>query len=427
MIGFLRWIGGVVVGLALLAGVIWVLRSAWRQSEDRPGLAFRWALTLANLAFLVFVLGPMVAGDGRGSLVGDMATALFAGSLIGLSGLVMAVLWSPSLCDAVGKRVARLFDGGDTPPDPEPLLSVAEARRKQGRYAEAETEVRRQLEQFPGSFRAQLLLAEIQVADQRDLAAATATVMELVHQPGHAPKNVAFALTWLAEWHLKLTADRDGARAILEQIPVRLPDSPEAHLARQRIAHLAPAQMLADARARPRIEIPHSEERLGLLGETPKVPRRDSDPQEMAARLVAQLDEFPEDNQTREELAVLYAEGFQRPDLAVEQLEQLVAQPLAPAADVVRWLNLEADILLGSTTGLEPARQALQRIVDRDPTAPAAENARRRLVYIQRQAQGKKQSQVLRLGSYEQRLGLKGSPNAPEAEGQSACPPRWPG
>ncbi|MCZ7638013.1 MAG: hypothetical protein M5U12_19410 [Verrucomicrobia bacterium] len=390
MTGFLRWIGGVVVGLALLAGVIWVLRSAWRQSEDRPGLAFRWALTLANLAFLVFVLGPMVAGDGRGSLVGDMATALFAGSLIGLSGLVMAVLWSPSLCDAVGKRVARLFDGGDTPPDPEPLLSVAEARRKQGRYAEAEAEVRRQLEQFPGSFRAQLLLAEIQVADQRDLAAATATVMELVHQPGHAPKNVAFALTWLAEWHLKLTADRDGARAILEQIPVRLPDSPEAHLARQRIAHLTPAQMLADARARPRIEIPHSEERLGLLGETPKVPRRDSDPQEMAARLVAQLDEFPEDNQTREELALLYAEGFQRPDLAVEQLEQLVAQPLAPAADVVRWLNLEADILLGSTTGLEPARQALQRIVDRDPTAPAAENARRRLVYIQRQAQGKK-------------------------------------
>ncbi|MBE7501934.1 MAG: tetratricopeptide repeat protein [Verrucomicrobiales bacterium] len=427
MTGFLRWIGGVVVGLALLAGVFWVLRSAWRQSEDRPSLAIRWALTLANLAFLVFVLGPMVAGDGGGSLVGAMATALFAGSLIGLSGLIMAVLWSPSICDAVGKRIARLFDGGDTPPDPEPLLSVAEARRKQGRYAEAEAEVRRQLERFPGSFRAQMLLAEIQVADRRDLAAATTTITELVNEPGHAPKNIAFALTWLAEWHLKLTADRDGARAILEQILVRLPDSPEAHLARQRIAHLTPAQMLAEARARPRIEVPKSEERLGLLGETPKVQRRDSDPQELAARLVAQLDAFPEDNRTREELAVLYAEGFQRPDLAVEQLEQLVAQPLAPATDVVRWLNLEADILLGSAAGLEPARQALQRIVDRDPAAPAAENARRRLVYIQRQAQGKKQSQVLRLGSYEQRLGLKGSPNAPEAGGQSACPPHWPG
>jgi tetratricopeptide (TPR) repeat protein len=401
-------LAGVVVGLALLAGVFWALRGAWRRSEDRPVLAVRWGLTLGNLAFVVFVLGPMIAAEGDGGLLGSMATALLAGSLVGLSGLVMAVLWSPSMCDAVGKRIARLFDGGDTPPDPEPLLSVAEARRKQGRYAEAEAEVRAQLEQFPGNVRAQMLLAEIQVADRRDLPAATATIMELVGQPGHAAKNIAFALTWLAEWHLKLTSDREGARAILEQILIRLPDSPEAHLARQRIAHLTPAQMLAEARVRPRIEVPHSDERMGLRGETPKLQPRDSDPQELAARLVAQLDGFPEDNRTREELAVLYAEGFQRPDLAVEQLEQLIAQPLAPATEVVRWLNLEADILLGSADGLERAREALQRIVERDPAVPAAANARRRLVYLERQAHGKKQSQVLRLGSYEQRLGLKG-------------------
>ena len=56
------------------------------------------------------------------------------------------------------------------------------------------------------------------------------------------------------------------------------------------------------------------------------------------------------------------------------------------------------------------ARESVQAIVDRYPGSPAAENARRRLRLLERELQAKKKSQVVRLGSYEQRLGLKGKP-----------------
>ena len=401
-------LGGLAVSLAMLGAVVWVLRSFWRRSEDRKALAVRWVLTLGNLAFLGFVIGPMVSGDGGGSLLGSMATALFAGAVLGLSALVMGIVWSPSISEAVAKRFSRLYDGGDTAPDPEPLLSIAEARRKQGRFDEAEQEVQRQLERFPGNFRAQMFLAEIQAVDRHDLAATTQTIEGLLGQPGHTPKNLAFALTRLAEWQLRLQDDREAARATLERIIQLFPETPEAHTARQRIAHLTPPEMLAQARDRPKLAVPHSDERLGLRGEMPRIKRAGSDPQEAAEKLVAQLDAYPDDNQAREELALLYLEAFQRPDLALEQLGELIAQPLAPSAQVVKWLNLLADVHVAGAGDIVRAREAVQGIVDRYPGSPAAENARRRLALLERELQAKKQSQVLRLGSYEQRLGLKG-------------------
>jgi tetratricopeptide (TPR) repeat protein len=165
--------------------------------------------------------------------------------------------------------------------------------------------------------------------------------------------------------------------------------------------------MLAQAKERPRLEVPQADPRLGLRGETPRIKQANSDPHEVATKLVAQLEAFPDDNQTREELALLYLEGFQRPDLALEQFEQLIGQTLAPSAQVVKWLNLVADIQVSSTGDLARARETVQRILDRYPGTPAAETARRRLLLLERELQAKKQSQVVKLGSYEQRLGLK--------------------
>lgn len=402
----LKLLNGLVSLLSLVAflvGAGWLLRRAWRRSSDRPTLVVKWLITAADLAFLTFVIGPLFREPGFvAAFVGVPMTAV--------GGLVMAIVWVPSMAEAVGRRLGGLYDGDDREPDPEPFFSIAEARRKQGKYAEAEAAVRQQLERFPHHFRGQMLLAEIQAVDLKDLEAAAATIDACLTQPDHAPKNIAFALTRLADWRLKLAEDRDGARQAFERILQLLPETPEAHIATQRLAHLTPSEMLEEARERPTLEVPRSVERLGLLGETPVIKRRDSDPAELAARLVAQLDQFPRDNQTREELAVLYLEEFQRPDLAAEQLEQLIAQPLAPPAQIVKWLNLLADVHLSGPGDLAAARAALQRIVDRDPKAAAAENARRRLAVLGRQLQAKKQSQVLKLGSADPRLGLKGGP-----------------
>ena len=402
----LKLLNGLVSLLSLVAfivAVVWLFRRAWRRSGDRPALLVKWLITIVDLAFIVFIVGPMFREFSYVAAFAGVPMAAFAG-------LVMALIWVPSITDAVGRLLSGMYDGGDTEPDPEPFFSIAEARRKQGRYAEAEVSVREQLERFPRHFRGHMLLAEIQAVDLKDLAGATATIEACLAQPDHAPKNIAFALTRLADWRLKLADDCEGARQALERIGELLPATPEAHLAEQRLAHLTPAAMLQEARERTTLEVPQSVERLGLLGETPVVKRRDSDPAEVAAQLVAQLDQFPNDNQTREELAVVYLEGFQRPDLAAEQLEQLIAQPLAPASQIVKWLNLLADVHVSGVGDVAAARGALQRVVDRDPAGAAAENARRRLAVLNREAQAKKQSQVLKLGSADPRMGLKGGP-----------------
>lgn len=400
MTSFLQVLVKWVALLGFLAAIGWVGYRIYLRSDDRPRLLGQWVFTLLDLGFIVFVVGPLFREFGY--------VAAFAGvPLAAFAGLVMALIWVPSLTDWVGRQFGQLYDGGSTAPDPEPLFSIAEARRKQGRFEEAEAEVRRQLELFPGNFRAQMLLAEVQAVDRQDLAGATQTLEALLEQPGHAPKNLAFALTRLAEWQLRFRDDRDAARVALERIVQRFPETPEAHTARQRIAHLTPPEMLAQAKARPRLEVPQSDPRLGLRGETPRIKQANSDPHEVATKLVGQLEAFPDDNQTREELALLYLEGFQRPDLALEQFEQLIAQPLAPPVQVVKWLNLVADIQVSNTGDLARARETVQRILDRYPGTPSAETARRRLLLLERELQAKKQSQVVKLGSYEQRLGLK--------------------
>jgi len=393
----------VVAWLGFLAAAVWAVRRIWEHSEDRSALVRRWLYTAAVLAFIVLVLGPMFQ---RWDAVSAWVGVPFAA----VAGLILALIWVPSLTESLGRWVGTLYDGGSVAPDPEPFFSIVEARRKQGRYEEAQAAVREQLARFPDHFRGQMLLAEIQAEDLRNLPAARATIEACVSQPGHAPKNIAFALLRLAEWHLKLAGDRAAAQVALERIEQLLPGTPEAHLARQRLAHLTPQSMLQEARERPRLEVPRAVERLGLLGETPKIVPRGSDPHERVERLVAQLDRFPEDNQTREELALLYREEFQRPDLAAEQLEQLIAQPQAPPAQIVRWLNLLADVHLDGAGDFEAARRVLRRVVDLDPSSPAAAQALRRLALLPRQMAAKKQSQVLKLGSADPRMGLKADP-----------------
>ncbi len=403
MFAFLQAVFGMLVWLAFARAAGWVFYRLWQRSEDRPKLAVRWLISLADLAFVVFVVGPLFREFGY--------TAAFAGvPMAAFSGLVMALVWVPDIADNVARKVSQLYDGGDAPPDPEPFFSIAEARRKQGKYAEAEAEVRKQLELFPTNFRGQMLLAEIQANDLHDLSAAAATIDQFVSQPGHAPKNIAFALLRLADWHIKFANDREASRAALERIVQLLPDTPESHIANQRLAHLTPAEMLEQAKARPKLEMPQPIERLGLLGEPPRIKKLDRDPHVVAVELVAQLDRFPADNRTREELALLYLEGFQRPDLAAEQFEQLIAQPNAPAGEIVKWLNMLADVHLNGAGDFAAAQATLQRIVARDPEAPAAAAARRRLALLNREVQAKRQSQVVKLGSYEQRLGLKDRP-----------------
>jgi len=104
---------------------------------------------------------------------------------------------------------------------------------------------------------------------------------------------------------------------------------------------------------------------------------------------------------------LIYADHYQRLDLAVGELEQLVQAPNQPAKQVERWLNLIADIQIKHAADYEAARETLQRILDLFPGLPPAENARQRLGRLKLELKGKEKSQAIKLGSYEQNIGLK--------------------
>ena len=137
--------------------------------------------------------------------------------------------------------------GAARPPIPKPAYSIAQSKQKKGKYLEAVAEIREQLDRFPTDVEGQMLLAQIQAEDLKDLPAAELTIERFCAQPGHAPQNIVFALYSLADWHLQIGQDREAAQRDLEKVIELFPESEFALGAAHRIAHLGSAGNAAGA------------------------------------------------------------------------------------------------------------------------------------------------------------------------------------
>jgi outer membrane protein assembly factor BamD (BamD/ComL family) len=383
----------------VFAAIGWVMLQILRKSNDPGALLVRWLAT-AIVAGAVIVVA-VKANDP----ILKIAAILFGACC----GIVFAVLWGGPFVEMVAKPFTNLYDGGDDEAEARPLYSMAEARRKQGKYEVAMAEIRSQLERFPDDFTGWMMIAEIQAENLNDVASANAVIERILAQDGHAPKNIAYALNRTADWALKFQHDPEAARAALERIIKTLPDTEQAQLAMQRIAHLTDADTLLDRKDPPRIALKKSDENIGLRRDFSDLRPVDEDPAQAAARYVKHLDAHPQDYEAREKLAVIYAEHYRHIDLACDQLEQLIAIPNQPPKQVVHWLNMIADLQIKIEGNVEAARKALQRIVEKFPKSAAAENATQRMAYIKLELKPHEKSQAIKLGSYDQNLGLKGS------------------
>jgi tetratricopeptide (TPR) repeat protein len=317
-------------------------------------------------------------------------------------------MWTPHLGEWLCKPLTGLFDGGDEEPEPKPYYSIATAKRKQGRFLEAVVEIRRQLARFPNDFEGVMLLAGIQAEDLKDLSSAEITLNHFCDQPHPPPKQVAAAMNQLADWQLKLAQDADAACAALEKIITRFPDTELALLAAQRIGHLGGAEkILLAAHDRQPMAVPEGVKNIGLLQASEHVRPTETDPEKLAADYVKHLEQHPLDTEIREKLAILYADHYQRLDLATGELEQLIEMPNQPPKRVAHWLNLLADLQVRHGADYATVRQTLERIVERFPDWAAAEMARVRLNRLKLEFKGQTQGQTVKLGVYEQNLGLK--------------------
>jgi hypothetical protein len=404
MMRILEIVGDAILFGFLLGFVGWLFWRALKRSDDPHKLIFKWVITIPVIACFVWVVMPMVKNGGLGAIGGVVLGIVF--------GNLMVIVWGHSIIDMVANPVASLYTGGNEPPEPKPCYSITRARRMRREFLEAVVAVREQLALFPNDMEGVMLLAAIQAEDLKDLPAAEMTLNLFCDRPDAPPKQVAAAMNQLADWHIRLAQDVDSARAAFEKIVARFPDTELALQAAQRIAHLGGTekQLLASHDHQP-MAVPEGIKNIGLLESSKHLCPAGMDPAQLTAVYVKHLEQHPLDTEVHEKLAIIYAEHYQRLDLATLELEQLIEQPNQPTKHVAHWLNLLADLQIRLGADYETVRPTLEKIVERFPDLPVAEMARTRLDRLKLELKGQKETPNVKLGVYEQNIGLKrGSP-----------------
>jgi hypothetical protein len=390
-----------MAGLVLAIGLVgWGIYHTLRKS-DAPGKMF------LKLAFTVpFVLGCLWLAHVMGP---------YGPFLIVFMAVVLSLLWTPHIGELISSPITNIFDGGNEPPEKKPYYSVALTKRNRGKPHEAVIEIRRQLANFPNDFEGVMLLARIQAEDLADLPGAENTLNHFCQRPDAPMKLVAAAFTQLADWHLKLAADVDSARTALQQIVARFPETETALQAEQRIAHLVEAgKTILAHHDQQNIAVPEGVQNLGLLDSSAFLKPQEIEPGKLAAAHVKHLEAHPHDAEVREKLAVIYAKDFQRLDLATMELAQLINEPKHKPKQVAHWLNLLANFQIELGADVATVEATLEKIVESFPDLPVADLARRRLARLNSEFKGQQKSASVKLGVYEQNIGLKyGGPRKP--------------
>jgi outer membrane protein assembly factor BamD (BamD/ComL family) len=373
--------------------IVWLAIRTLKRTEEPVKMIFKWVFSIAFVIFCIWTAGQI--GLGGPFLIVFMA-------------VVLSPIWSPHIGEWLSKPLTGLYDGGDREVEPRPYYSVARSLRMKGKYPEAVVETRSQLERFPTDMEGAMLLAGIQAEDLKDLPGAEITLRNFYDSPGAPPKQVAAALTQLADWHLKLAQDAEAARAALEKIIARYPDTELSLQAAQRIAHLGGAEkILLAAHDRQPMAVPEGVKNVGLLQSSEFLRPAEKEPGQLAVAYVKHLEQHPLDVEIREKLAIIYADHYQRLDLATGELKQLIEYPNQPAKRVAHWLNLLADLQVRSGADYDTVRETLEKVVERFSNSAVAELARARLAHLKLELKGQKETPGVKLGVYEQKLGLK--------------------
>jgi len=261
-----------------------------------------------------------------------------------------------------------------------PSYARAVARMKFGKYKDAEREVLVELEKSADNVEGWMMLADLYANHFNDLPEADRTIRELCSQPNIISIQVSLALHRLADWHLNLAQNPASARSALEEICGRLPGTHFARMARQRIDRLpATREELREQQKPKTFKLPALSDELE---ETQADAPMASNPREATAqadRLVERLKFDPNDAEAREQFATILAECLGETELAIEQLDLLLAMPDQPVRKSAEWLARSAAWQMKHRHDPAAARVRLERLVREFPQTPQAFAAQRRL------------------------------------------------
>jgi len=401
--------GGFILGLVWIGLTFLLVRqlASRRWSSTTASVARQFIIALLVVTGILMVLRFFIPAVLRDTWV---LVFFLAPCVIGI--MIMMPWWLPRL---VGRGMSPLlgaYTGGDETEEPKPFYARAVAYRKRGNATEALAEVEAQLSRFPDDAPGLMLMAELKANELNDVPGALSILDHLVERPACSPEEAALALQQKSAWELERLKDVDAARHSLERLIERCPGTQAALTARQQLARL-PSEATLESRETPRkIVVVHHPERVGLLpeGNTNAASQPSTGPEDdggEAERLVRHLEQFPDDWTALEQLADIYERKWNRRDLATDVWEKLIQLTTATPRQTAQWLNLLADLQLRSPNGAGAARLTLERIGQRFPGTPWAEQAESRIRLLGLDQRAKAAPRVIRLGTYEQNIGLK--------------------
>jgi hypothetical protein len=408
-----RYVGGMlqflIIGLIFLGCGVFL---AHRMSKRDDGQMFE----LRDRVIISLAIFALLGAAGRTLLGGGAAAAAFGLVIIIPAGVILAFIWLPAAVEGLLSGLTGAMTGGNQQIETKPFFYRALAQRRKGRFSEALVEIDTELLKFPGNLEGLLLKAEIQADDLKNLPAAMGLLEEALQTPDRPRHERLAAQFRLSELLLHRVHDLPAGRAVLEQILEENPETEAAHTARQHLAHLPGAD--ADAlNGRKKLVVVHHETSLGLTEDLGASSLPQENWTEKAQEWVTHLEAHPNDWEAREKLATIYADQFQRIPLAIDQIRLLIDQPGQPAKRIVGWFNRIADLELRTAAGVEGARAALEEIRSRYPDSPWSDQAALRLATLGRAGRSHTPTPTLKLGVYEQNIGLKrGSAEIPNPD-----------
>lgn len=392
----------VLMWVVILVGGGYGLRRWLQTTDDEPGRLILKLVTTVVLGLLSVVVLVKL-----GPLHGLSATLV--------SCLIIGVMWAPNMGGTVAEWLGGFYTGGKAEVEAAPIYSYATAKLNRGDVRGAIAEIQMQLERFPDDYQGLMMLARVHVERENRLADAEEILERVGSDERYGANQQASAWMQLADWRLKYGLNSAGAKEALEQVERRFPGTEAGFIAVQRLAHLAP-QELVDERSQNRVvEAVVGPVDLGLRKPTGLAAAPGPDPAQAAAELVEHLQIHPQDFEARMRLAGIYCDHYGRADLAIDQLEQLTNLAEQPAKNVVASLNRIADIQIELLTDVDAAKKTLGRIAERYPESAAAATAMSRIQYLGLEAKGRRAGGLLKIGTYEQNIGLNG--NRPRAQG----------
>jgi hypothetical protein len=248
------------------------------------------------------------------------------------------------------------------------------------KYREAETAVLDELEKSEEDFNGWMMLAGLYANQFDDLAGAERIIRDTCAQETTNGSEVCVAFNQLADWQLKLADDPAAARAALEEICRRFPDTHMSRMARQRISQLPASREDLIAQRTPKaFRLPALGKNLDQAAGAPASPAERKESAARANECVQKLEKNPDNIAVREDLARILAERLDKVDEAIEQMELLLNMPEAPADKAAEWMGMVAAWQIKYQGDLQKGRETMERLVRRYPQSNHALAAQRRM------------------------------------------------